>query len=67
MLLRRFEAEAAGPGEDEYHTFPVWAQDFDDAWVLADEYARQHLPAAEVIGIVDKGVTADGHADYPDA
>lgn len=67
MKLRLFEVEAMEVDRPFTHTFPVWARDFDDAWQLAENHVRAHLPTAEVVVINDKGVTSDGHSEYPDA
>lgn len=60
MKLRKYEADASELDRAFTHTFEVWARDADDAWSLADGYARCWFPTAEVTEIRDTGISGDG-------
>lgn len=54
------------PVRDQPHTFDVWAVDHDDAWTIADEFAKRNR-----FGKVDEvratGICAAGRDEHRDA
>lgn len=62
--LTKFTAESLTAGNTA-HTFDVWAVDHDDAWTVADEFAKRNR-FGRVDEIRTAGICAEGHDEHPD-